>query len=233
MDCIQWLRDRLVYTDCFALALLLAGAFIQFLPYPQATTEDITLLRSGPMAQSCGQAIEQRHFLGQILNRKAAMVVTAESTREQMRMQARVSYCAILAGAVALMARRNARARRNVAAVALVVILLLYGIDVHLKVLIARTREVLSVYDSTEAMILLTRPTDSSWHTLDAEALKSLRGGPPSDVRERKIRAFVHPDLEEWIYYFIPFVGFYFSATRLMRLQKRRSTQSDATHPSD
>ncbi len=215
MKRIQKLWRRVVWQDFAAFGLTLAFVVVaRSLPVEQTVCFDVVLVNTNDSVIATPEMVRMHNqSLVDVLERQISTITAAAATREQSKTQARLSYCAILAGAAALLANRSAKARTKVACIAIVLIIAMYAMDVHFKDVIQRTIEANSVSEEAAYTLYNSQPNNLSWSSLDTQALIPKLKAAEDESFMRKIKLMTYPDAEQKVYYLFPLCFLYFVGT--------------------
>jgi hypothetical protein len=217
-------KDHLVWGDFVVFLLLVIAAIVRLQGPPQEPFDrTIEILRPiDSVRVSTSVAGTHNSTLIGIIEGRYIGAGTLDASRADTRMQARIFYAAILAGLVLLLFRDDHKMKRRVGLFLLVLTSVMYALDVHLEDLNKRQLDAASIFGrATEGLINQT-PGDSTWFALTFRRMEEEMGKASETGLWRKSRAATRPNVEQIIYYFIPwFVVYGFTRPSLAKKNRR------------
>ena len=154
------------------------------------------------------QAKEHNENLLHNIADQKAVSMTILGAIDNARIQSRLFYSVIIAAILTIMFTVTREHRSSVAVIALLVIGSMYLLEISLSDQFIRQIAKGGVITSAEEKFLNMPPKDSTWYTLDNVSLDSAAtsASQRQDRRVRKLQLALQPNLEQLIYYALPFV---------------------------
>ncbi len=168
----------------------------------------VTKVNTVPVSRTDAAAHDQ--ILLNIIAEQGSSSLNILSAYENAKNQARGFYSVIIAALLTVMFIGQTGKRGTVAAAALLVIVSTYWLDVSFDDLSNRQVAENHALGCAQKRLFVLQPFDSTWYTLDYSVLDSLakEARAPSKMRCRKIALASHPNIEQAVYYLIPFILF-------------------------
>lgn len=149
-----------------------------------------------------------------VLSKNTASAANLAAALESAKLQARVFYAVILAGLASLLFTQVRRKRSGVGLILLGLITLMYLLDVHLEDLGKRHTEASQTFGAATDSLVNALPNSRTWYEVRFDSLWHQLNCAKHKSVQRKIQAFLHPGLEQILYYIVPWLVVYISIRR-------------------
>jgi hypothetical protein len=139
-----------------------------------------------------------------ILTKYVAIDANQIMKQNRIIIQVRLFYAAILAGLVSYLYSNQ---RPLIALFILLLILIMYLQEVHLKDLINRSEICYFIKCSAAEQLISLKPKNKEWYTLNYESLHEQQKKASNHRWRRKFFTACNPSIEQTIFYCIPWLG--------------------------
>jgi hypothetical protein len=95
----------------------------------------------------------------------------------------------------------------------LILVILFYGLDIHLSDLIQRTRDSNQMTAHALNQIVKQTPIDCTWYDIDYSKIKAQSHEVESVRIFRKMNAAFNPDFVQMVFFLFPFIAIYIMST--------------------
>lgn len=196
-----------------AIMVMLILTFVWFLFHPIDTSvhypaQIVTKVNTVPASRTDAAAHDQ--ILLNIITAQSAISQNILNAYDNAKNQVRFFYSAIIAALLTVMFTVSAVKRDRVAVVALLVIASMYMLEVSFADLSNRQVAKNTALGLAQDTLSDLMPSDSTWYSLDysAHVSQADSASGPAVRRYRKIALALQPNLEQFVYYVIPFILF-------------------------
>jgi hypothetical protein len=132
--------------------------------------------------------------------------------------QTRSIYIGIIGVLLTFLFNRNGNRKTYI--VLLSLIILFYGLDIHLVDLIQRSSDVKQITSDALDLIVKQNPTDSIWYNINY-SLRDSQFPKFHDTRIfRKLNSAFHPNIDQMVFFIFPFIAIYIGSTFPYRKKK-------------
>jgi hypothetical protein len=184
-----------------------------------------SILNPSTYATSKAEMDERKQYITEIFLQHLTTTTQFETNHQQIIMQTRLFYAAILAAlfTVAILSEKKSF---KIWLIIFITCVSMYGIDTHLRDLGIRLHHYAKIVDNTRDVILNILPNDTTYYNLNYDVFETIDNeyAKYPDLYMRKINLAIKPDLLQSIYYFLPMgVGWfsYLRTTKIIRIKKR------------
>jgi hypothetical protein len=142
-----------------------------------------------------------------VINQYLANGATLYSSWEASRIQLRSFFITLLVGLISVSYLRDTARpdlQRTLMTTAILVTIVMYGLDIHIVDVMNRNLVAGSIANNTIPSIIELRPDDSSWHYLDFSRIARIQDSLSQTHWSRKFDSTIHPTLEQCFIYLLP-----------------------------
>jgi hypothetical protein len=227
---------RQVICNVFLLAILILmlNAFMHFIPKPDPPIDPksmFLLVRVDSLSKLSNNPSSQRSNLINVLQQRIAIDGNGLATKDNIKMQIRLFYAAILAGLASLLFIPKHDREHSVEFVLLILISLMYLLEVHLDDLYKRQVAVYYMKIIAADSLINLPPSDTNWYCLKTGDQNSVFKMAETNRWSRKLLSACQPDMEQLMFYLVPWFGicgFVIRPRYLLKDTRRRLTSGSS-----